>query len=191
MTFTKIQVIKILRDQIPGLGLRDAKEIVDGYEVKSFEDRVARALVVQDRTTLDEARSELRQWALLYNMKREEAFNAVIPVKEYEEYKYSKLENDEIASEDWRDVDDDGGFCYCDDCVADRRLLGLKDERKFNSTIWCDITGIRVIDPDGWNRKNYEKSWGEEITRETFIGRAMMSTCERWPDPLYDEGPDY
>lgn len=53
--------------------------------------------------------------------------------------------------------------------------------------IWCLDTGITICDPDGWDRKNYDISWYEPITREEFIRRAMMSTCYEWPNPLHDE----
>lgn len=52
---------------------------------------------------------------------------------------------------------------------------------------WCLRTGIRVVDPDGWDRKNYLFSWQEPITRDEFLARAELSTCMAWPNPLYDE----
>jgi alpha-amylase/alpha-mannosidase (GH57 family) len=37
---------------------------------------------------------------------------------------------------------------------------------------------VKILDPDGWDRKNYQYSWYEElITREEFEKRMMMSTC--------------
>lgn len=51
---------------------------------------------------------------------------------------------------------------------------------------WCLDTGIKILDPDGWDRKDYE-SWYTPITRDEFIGRARRSTCYAWPTPLYDE----
>ena len=42
----------------------------------------------------------------------------------------------------------------------------------------------RVLDPDGWDRRNYEYSWGKElITREEFEARAAMSTLELYRAP--------
>lgn len=194
MTFTKIQVIKILRDNIPGLGLRDAKAIVDKVELKSFEDRVARAMG-------EEARAELRTWAVMFNTSRNDAFNAEVPVvKAYrinengvaEPYKYSEPINSEFKY-----VARDDGYCGCEDCVNDREERGYasgdfyREPVKKASEIWCLDTGIEVMDPDGWNRKDYDNSWCEEITRDEFIRRAGMSTCKRWPDPLLDESDDY
>lgn len=36
---------------------------------------------------------------------------------------------------------------------------------------------IKVVDPDGWDRKNFQYSWHEEkITREEYINRIEKST---------------
>lgn len=36
---------------------------------------------------------------------------------------------------------------------------------------------IKILDPDGWERRNYEYSFNEEeITKEDFKNRLMMST---------------
>lgn len=102
MTFTKIQVIKILRQNIPGLGLGDAKNMVDDYEMKDFENRVARYMG-------EEARGELRQWALLYNMR---FVNSVA----------ASDEKVQLVSEDWPDYHDydRDPQCNCTECVEDR-----------------------------------------------------------------------
>jgi hypothetical protein len=35
-----------------------------------------------------------------------------------------------------------------------------------------------IYDPDGWDRKNYQYSWHEElITEEEFSNRVFQSTC--------------
>lgn len=37
---------------------------------------------------------------------------------------------------------------------------------------------IIVLDPDGWDRKNYQYSWCEElITEEEYLNRRLHSTC--------------
>lgn len=51
---------------------------------------------------------------------------------------------------------------------------------------WCTITGIEIIDPDGW-RGQEALSCDDPITREDFITRAQVSTCKMWPVPLWDE----
>lgn len=36
----------------------------------------------------------------------------------------------------------------------------------------------KVLDPDGWDRKNYDYSWNEElITLEEYKNRCNRSTC--------------
>lgn len=51
---------------------------------------------------------------------------------------------------------------------------------------WCEITGIQIMDPDGW-RHGMALAWTTPITRPDFIHRAMTSTCLMWPNPLLDE----
>ncbi len=42
---------------------------------------------------------------------------------------------------------------------------------------WCNVT---IIDPDGWDRKNFNYSWNEEkITKEEFIRRTNSSSTIR------------
>ena len=50
---------------------------------------------------------------------------------------------------------------------------------KKTSQEWFMIDNIfNVIDPDGWDRKNFQYSWYEEkITYKEFKQRAMASTC--------------
>lgn len=38
------------------------------------------------------------------------------------------------------------------------------------------LKGRVVTDPDGWDRKNFEASWAESITRKEFERRVMLST---------------
>ena len=39
--------------------------------------------------------------------------------------------------------------------------------------------GYVVMDPDGWDRMRFDKSWTEEITEEEFNKRLMRSTIMR------------
>ena len=34
-----------------------------------------------------------------------------------------------------------------------------------------------VIDPDGWDRANFDESWAEKITEDEFLTRLHRSTC--------------
>lgn len=41
-----------------------------------------------------------------------------------------------------------------------------------------EYEGLTIMDPDGWDRKNYEYSFNEElITRTEFERRSGTSTC--------------
>lgn len=43
---------------------------------------------------------------------------------------------------------------------------------------WCRRTNTTVLDPDGWDRTNYEYSFNEElISYFTFNLRKCSSTC--------------
>lgn len=35
---------------------------------------------------------------------------------------------------------------------------------------------VTIIDPDGWDRRNFSDSWNEEITETEFRARLMMSS---------------
>ena len=43
---------------------------------------------------------------------------------------------------------------------------------------------VIILDPDGWDRLNYEYSWNEElITEREYKNRRVQSTC-KWLVPL-------
>jgi hypothetical protein len=47
-----------------------------------------------------------------------------------------------------------------------------------------------VMDPDGWDRRNYQYSWHEElITNEEFEKRLSKSTCQ-WPYKMIEDIKD-
>lgn len=50
---------------------------------------------------------------------------------------------------------------------------------KKTSKEWQQIhSEITVLDPDGWDRKNYDFSWSEELVTEyEYFRRRMLSTC--------------
>ena len=53
----------------------------------------------------------------------------------------------------------------------------LSKSIKRTSAEWVDIHDFNVIDPDGWDRKNFQYSWYEEkITWTEYETRAMAST---------------
>jgi hypothetical protein len=51
--------------------------------------------------------------------------------------------------------------------------------RKKVSSEWIKEYDCEIIDPDGWDRKNYEYSFHKEkITREGFEFRLIRSTLQ-------------
>lgn len=48
------------------------------------------------------------------------------------------------------------------------------------SSEWIKEVGYEVLDPDGWDRSNFQHSWYEEkITYQEFQKRLLMSTVRR------------
>lgn len=46
---------------------------------------------------------------------------------------------------------------------------------------WIQETDIEILDPDGWDRANFEYSWYEEkITKEEFYKRVIRSTVKNY-----------
>lgn len=43
---------------------------------------------------------------------------------------------------------------------------------------WETETGIRIKDPDGWDRSNLAEDWAKPITRAEFMEKANQSTVE-------------
>lgn len=46
----------------------------------------------------------------------------------------------------------------------------------FDSATWAKILDVTISDPDGWDRKDFDASWSEKITREEFELRLGRST---------------
>jgi len=49
-----------------------------------------------------------------------------------------------------------------------------KSSEEWHKEICPDVV---IMDPDGYDRNNFENSWNEKITREEFERRLAMSTC--------------
>ena len=47
-----------------------------------------------------------------------------------------------------------------------------------SSEAWLrtNFNNVKILDPDGWDRKNFEESWNELITEDEFMKRLMAST---------------
>lgn len=60
------------------------------------------------------------------------------------------------------------------------KLLDDANEIKKTSSEWIKEVGYEVIDPDGWNRSDFQNSWYEEmITYQEFQIRLLGSTLKR------------
>lgn len=44
------------------------------------------------------------------------------------------------------------------------------------SAQWSERLELEILDPDGWDRQNFEASWTEEISKAEFWKRAARST---------------
>ena len=63
------------------------------------------------------------------------------------------------------------------------------------SSEWIKEYNVKILDPDGWDRKNYDYSFNKEkITREEFERRLVRSTVQGvirsvvYRDRLYKKG---
>ena len=54
-------------------------------------------------------------------------------------------------------------------------------DRIFSPVVWCALLGIEVLDPDGWDRSDFEASWARRITEAEFRERAAISTTRAIP----------
>lgn len=63
-----------------------------------------------------------------------------------------------------------------------QRLDNLS-QPKLTSEQWQSLKpGVKVLDPDGWDRKNFQWSWHkEEITEAEYQKRLAQSTVEMRP----------
>lgn len=51
-------------------------------------------------------------------------------------------------------------------------------DNKKSSREWQKLyPQIKVLDPDGWDRNNFDSSWNELITLEEYNNRVIRSTC--------------
>lgn len=58
-------------------------------------------------------------------------------------------------------------------------VVGEEKEILKSSEDWQKLyPEIKVLDPDGWDRKNFENSWNELISFKEYNNRIMYSTCK-------------
>ncbi len=57
----------------------------------------------------------------------------------------------------------------------------MDNQKLKTSEEWQRESNIIVLDPDGWDRKNYQYSWYEElINKKEFEKRVITSTTRKW-----------
>ena len=66
-----------------------------------------------------------------------------------------------------------GKGIWCPACEVHHYDAG--DEKRTPEE-WSDLVGVLILDPDGWDRMNFEESWSTPITRDDFNRRAAEST---------------
>jgi hypothetical protein len=55
-------------------------------------------------------------------------------------------------------------------------VFGVKNMKK-TSEEWSKLCSMLILDPDGWDRMNFDFSWyHEKITRKEFERRSLRST---------------
>lgn len=51
--------------------------------------------------------------------------------------------------------------------------------KKISCDWYAEYKGVKILDPDGWDRSDFDYSFNEElITKEEFELRLMMSNCK-------------
>jgi len=57
-------------------------------------------------------------------------------------------------------------------------MLNIFAKKKTSAEWLVQETYVKqILDPDGWDRKNFEESWNKKITRKEFQKRLAKSTC--------------
>lgn len=61
-----------------------------------------------------------------------------------------------------------------------REIWGLKKQTtdKRLPSEWERYTGVTVVDPDGWDRSNFDVSWNTPIDYNEWSDRSSKSTCD-------------
>ena len=65
-------------------------------------------------------------------------------------------------------------------CPSSKIKIKMSKEIKKTSAEWIKEVGYEVLDPDGWDRTNFDYSWNKEkITMAEFERRLALSTVRR------------
>jgi hypothetical protein len=77
----------------------------------------------------------------------------------------------------WIDLGDPGrDDVKCDDCIDGRHTFTIDVPSLLTPDEWCKRFGVRIADPDGWDRRNFLESWNQKIDRHEFMQRMGRST---------------
>lgn len=69
--------------------------------------------------------------------------------------------------------------------------VGQREDLR-TSEEWSKVCVFNVLDPDGWDRKNFDYSWKQElITRKEFEERLTLSTVEIKKQYIIEGEPNY
>ena len=60
-----------------------------------------------------------------------------------------------------------------------QRTWDIKMAECKSSQAWAKELGIHVLDPDGWDRRHFDASWNEPISRKEFDARLSVSTITK------------
>lgn len=56
------------------------------------------------------------------------------------------------------------------------KFLELHENKKLSSLEWSNLIGVTILDPDGWNRRDFKSDFGKEISLMDFLNKAARST---------------
>lgn len=49
---------------------------------------------------------------------------------------------------------------------------------------WCQELQLQVLDPDGWDRRNFAEDWARPLTYDEFTDKLSVSTIRFLPAHL-------
>ncbi|BCW61897.1 hypothetical protein [Arthrobacter sp. StoSoilB22] len=78
---------------------------------------------------------------------------------------------EEAMNSEWSEV---AGKHYCDQ----HTLIHDPEEKRLPAE-WEVVDDIAIMDPDGWDRKNFQESWNTPITYDDWRSRMIRCTVAR------------
>ena len=66
--------------------------------------------------------------------------------------------------------------------------IQLKEKRMLKtSEEWQKECTVIILDPDGWDRQNYQHSWYEEKITQSEFEKRMVSSTVKFTKPIFDD----